>query len=60
MPCILWFLNSLKTSKRDAAVLPVQHDFVVAKKPLPLEPHINKGINDALHEILSSESYVPL
>jgi hypothetical protein len=22
----------------------------VAKKPLPLEPHINKGINDALHE----------
>jgi hypothetical protein len=33
------FLNSLKTSKRDAAVLQVPNNFVVAKKPLPLEPH---------------------
>ena len=29
----------------------LRNNFVVAKKPLPLEPHINKGINDALHEV---------
>jgi hypothetical protein len=42
-------LNSLKTSKRDAAVLQVPNNFVVAKKPLPLETLINKENNDALH-----------
>jgi hypothetical protein len=37
VPCIWWFLNSRKTSKRDAAVLKVPNSFVVAEKPLPLE-----------------------
>ena len=27
-----------------------RNNFVVAKKPLTLEPHIHRGINDALHE----------
>jgi hypothetical protein len=43
LPC-----GSVGQSYRDAAVLQVPNDFVVAKKPLPHEPHINKGINDAL------------
>ncbi|MBP1721879.1 MAG: hypothetical protein H6Q45_491, partial [Deltaproteobacteria bacterium] len=31
-----------------------RNNFVVAKKPLPLEPHINKGINDALHLLFNA------
>ena len=33
-----------------------RNNCVVAKKPLPLEPHINKGINDALHWITAGGS----
>ena len=44
LPC-----GSVGPSERVAAVLQVPNNFVVAKKPLPLEPHINKENNDALH-----------
>ena len=45
LPC-----GSAGPSEKGAAVLQVPNNVVVAKKPPPHEPPINKRINDALHE----------
>ena len=60
MPCIWWFLNSLKTSKRDAAVLQVPNNFVVAKKPLPLEPWNSLKKTDFFNNLLAFDCFHPV